>query len=193
MVTVRETNKIVNDAKGFVGGMSPYDNPNVRWLKTTSANIHPGMGLIRATGAAGEASCTEHGNDSPMVYAIAEFDPKQIADCSVTYASGDLIPVLPLHLNIGLEMRNILFTDPTGVIEVDSPLFAEAAGSWGIAVESILENSTTDTTEAFAAASVTGANATAGNTVHNRVYLRVMRYWADADVEATIEARIVAC
>ena len=49
----------------------------------------------------------------------------------------------------------------------------------GIATEAVLEASNTGTTEAYAAAAVTGANGTAGNTHLSRVYLRQAYFLTD--------------
>lgn len=193
MVTVRETKKIVCDVKRFIAGMHPDSNPNVRWLKTSEASIKPGHGLIRGTGAGGEATVGLSGADSPIVYAIAEFDPKQIANNGVAYASGDLIPVLPLHLNLGIELRNIKIADASANAPADTPLCPIASGEWGIAVEATLADASGD---AFNAAvnQVVGVNGAAGSTIHNRVFLRYLYYYVDEEPGPTlICAYIVAC
>ncbi len=193
MVTVRESNKIVNDVKGFISGMSPDKNPNVRWFKTSSPNIKPGMGVIRVADATGDYTITEHGAESKMTFGIAEFDPKQIANNGIAYASGDLIPVLPLHLNLGLEMRNIQLTDPNAAILVDTPLAALASGMWGVAVEAVLEAETGTGGEVFVDDATIGKQGTTGATIWNRNYLRTLYHKADADNPVLIEAYIVAC
>ena len=192
MVTVRETQKIDDDVKRFIGGMHPDKNPNVRWLKTAEAGVIPGMGIIRGTGAGGEATCTMADNDSPMVYAIAEFDPKQIATNGTAYGSGDLIPVLPLHLNLGLEMRNIQITDASANVPADTPLCMEENGIWGIAVEATLvEAADAFNTAVTETAGVNGAN---GSTIHNRVYLRTLYYQVDEEPGPVVCCcYIVAC
>ncbi len=195
MVTVRETKKIVCDVKRFIAGMSPYSNPNVRWLKTTSANIKPGMGVIRGTGAGGEATATEAGSSSAMVYAIAEFDPKQIANNGIAYGSGDLIPVLPLHLNLGVEMRNIRIDDASANVPADTPMCVSGTidGEWMIAVEADLADASGDAFD-LAVNQVVGVNGVAGSTIHNRVFLRSLYYYVDEEPgPLLICAYVVAC
>ena len=125
MVTVREsaaeTNPyIANDIRRKVFAWSPYNAPpRYVWLKTTTANVKPGMPVIRGTGAGGEGTCAEAGGTSILVYGISEFDPTQIASCAVAYASGDLIPVIPIYANIGAILRNLIITDPNAAIAPD--------------------------------------------------------------------------
>lgn len=193
MVTIRESKKIVNDIKGFISGMHPDKNPNVRWFKTSSANIKPGMGVIRAADATGDYTVTEHGAESKMTYGIAEYDPKQLANNGVAYGSGDLIPILPLHLNLGLEMRNIQLTDPSAAIVVDTPLSALASGMWGVAIEAVLEAESGTGGEVFQDDATSGKQGVAGATIWNRNYLRTLYHKVDGDNPVLIEAYIVAC
>lgn len=128
MVTVRETQKVQNDNTRHVAAHSPgAKKVRIEWLKTTTANIHPGMPIIRGTGAGGEATATESGAGSNVVYGIVELDKKQITLCTDTYASGDLIPVITIEGNDGLICRNIFITDPDADILPDSGFIAGAA------------------------------------------------------------------
>jgi len=128
MVTVRETQKVQNDnyrhvAAHYAGGKKV----RIEWLKTTTANIKPGMPIIRGTGAGGEATATETSGGENLVYGIAEWDEKQLASCDVAYASGDLIPVITIEGNDGLVCRNLVITDPNADIPADSSFVAGAA------------------------------------------------------------------
>lgn len=81
---------------------------------TTSANVLPGIPLIRGTGgAASDASkCTETGANSEVAFSIAEADREQVDLNSDTYASGDLIPILPMMANPGMIFQGwVLDTD----------------------------------------------------------------------------------
>jgi hypothetical protein len=129
MVTVRETQKIANDNNRHVSGWSPHNAPaRFKWLYTTSANIKPGMPVIRGTGSGGEATATETSGGEKLGYGIAEWDELQIASCDVAYASGDLIPVIPFEGNQGLVCRNIVLIDPNQAMPTDTPLTVGASG-----------------------------------------------------------------
>lgn len=115
------TGKINNNILRHVFAWSPHNHPpRYVWLKTSAATVKPGMPLIRGTGAGGEGTCTGAAGSSIMVYAISEWDPNQIANCNTTYASGDLIPCIPLHGNEGTILRNIHITDPNAAIPADT-------------------------------------------------------------------------
>lgn len=130
MVTLRETKTIGLDNNKMVFAESPDGRPpKYKWAKTSSANIMPGCLLIHATGAAGEATVTESSAESNMIMGIAELDRKQVADCSVKYASGDLIPYIPIAGHEGFKLRNVFLTDPSADIEPDSGLIAGAVGA----------------------------------------------------------------
>lgn len=193
MVTVKESEQVRNDITKFIAGMSPHANPNVEWLKTTTANIKPGMSIIRTAGAVGEVGATEGGNDSAMIYAIAEYDPKQIDNNGIAYAINKVIPVLPLHKNLGLVCRNIQIADPPADIDIDTPLCPEASGLWGVAAEATLIAESGTGGEVFDAEATSGKNGTTGATIHNRVYLRADQFLTDPTKDSVIVARIVAC
>lgn len=153
--------------------------PVIEAREATSANLHPGMGVIHATGAAGEDDYTEHGNDSALSYAIVELDTNQIADCQTTYAQYDNVPGLPYHLIPGAYVNNIECADQNpGNWEPDQPLCAEAAGIFGAAVEATLVAGGA-TAESFAAAATAGLNSATGATLHSRILLRNAYYTAD--------------
>ena len=154
--------------------------PVIEAREATTAVLHPGMGVIHTAGAGGEDDYTEHGNDSPLSYAIVEFDKNQIEDSQTVYGIYDNIPALPYHLIPGAYLNNIECADPdTSDWEPDMHLVTEAAGIFGRAIESVLENSSTGNTEAYAAASVTGANGTAGNTQFSRIFIRNAYFTTD--------------
>jgi len=125
MVTVREdgakaTLNIINDVKKSVFAWSPHNHiPRYVWLKTSAATVKPGMPVIRGTTAGGEGTCTGAAGSSILVYGFSELDKTQVADCSVAYATGDLIPVIPLWGNAGVILRNLHITDPSADIPPD--------------------------------------------------------------------------
>ena len=175
MVTIKdEGDKIVIGASLHVFVKGAYNLGSViEAREATSANLSPGLGAIHPTGAAGEDDYTEHGNDSPLSYAVIELDENQIADCDATYAQYDNIPGIPYHLNPGAYLRNINVANPAAAVDPDTPLTAEATGTYGVAIEAALVACATGTTESYTAASIAGENgATDGNTVHSRIYLR---------------------
>lgn len=115
------TGAIENNILRKVFAWSPHGHPpRLVYLKTTTATVKPGMPVIRGTGAGGEGTCTGAGGSSIVVFGIAEWDPKQIANCNTTYASGDLIPVIPIYGNEGCILRNLHITDPNGAIPPDT-------------------------------------------------------------------------
>lgn len=131
MVTVRESTKIINDNTRTVAAQSAIGRFNLEWLITKSANIKPGMPVKRWQPSAAvydDEEIIESAADEEVDYGIAELDTKQIADCSVAYASGDLIPVIPFHSNPGLVCRNIILLDPSSAMRPDEPLDAGNAG-----------------------------------------------------------------
>ena len=125
MVTLREnaakgTFLVENDVKRHVFGWSPRNvKPRIVWLKTTAATVKPGMPVIRGTTVGISRTCTGAAGTSILVYGISELDKKQIADCSCTYDTGDLIPVIPIYGNEGVILRNLHITDPNGDIPPD--------------------------------------------------------------------------
>jgi hypothetical protein len=185
-----EGDKIVCGASLHVFVKGAYNlGPVIEVREATSANLSPGLGAIHATGAGGEDSYTEHGNDSPLSYCIIELDENQIVDCDATYAQYDNIPGLPYHMNKGAYFRNIDVADPPADVDPDTPLCPEATGTFGVAVEAGLVACSTTVTESYTAASVAGANgATAGNTVHSRICLRQAYFLTDPGAAYTTVA-----
>jgi len=120
------TTNIQNDILRHVFAWSPRNAPpRMVWLKTSAATVKPGMAVIRGTGAGGEGTCTGAAGSSDMVFGISEWDPLQIANCNTTYASGDLIPVIPIYGNEGVILRNIHITDPAAAIPADTAFQAD--------------------------------------------------------------------
>ena len=133
MVDVNEsgaetTGSIENNILRKVFAWSPHNHPpRYIWLKTAAGTVKPGMPIIRGTGAGGEGTCTTTAGTSKVVFGISEWDPLQIANCNTTYATGDLIPVIPLAGNSGVICRNLHITDPNAAIPADTPFQAGAA------------------------------------------------------------------
>ena len=121
MVTIRdglESIQVDNNRHVFAKGAHGQP-PRIEYLTTTTGNIKPGMPVIRGTTVGISSSCAEAGGTSILVYGIAEWDEKQIADCDTTYASGDVIPVIPIFGNEGAWVRNLHITDPNTDIVPD--------------------------------------------------------------------------
>ena len=116
-----EGDKIVQglDLHVFVKGAYNL-GPVIEPRQVSSANVHPGLGVIHATGAGGEDDYTEHGNDSALSYAVAELDENQIELCSAVYGQYDNIPGIPYHMNPGAYLRNIKIADPAANVEPDT-------------------------------------------------------------------------
>ena len=192
MVTIKdEGDKIVIGASLAVFVKGAYNKGAVKESReATSANLSPGLGAIHATGAGGEDKYTEHGNDSALSYCVIELDENQIADCDATYAQYDNIPGIPYHLNPGAYLRNINVADPPADVNADTPLTAEASGTFGVAVEATLVACASGTTESFTAAATTGLNGTDGATFHSRIYLRQAYFLTDPGAAYTTIAYI---
>lgn len=110
--------------KGYMNGN--YGEFNRHWLNTTSANIAPGMGLLRATAGA-EHTCTEWAQHCIVGYGVAGFDKTQIATQVTCYASGNLIPVYPFINNVGaIFQANV--EDSGGNVDADTLWDAGAVG-----------------------------------------------------------------
>ena len=146
--------------------------------EVTSAVCHPGMGVIHPSGAAGEDGYTEHGNDTPLSYAIVELDINQIVDCQTVYAQYDNIPALPYHLNPGAYVNNIECADPNTTWDPDVPLCAEATGVFGLAIQCTLQQGLDDSYWHWRSQSL-GANGSTGTSYHSRIILKNAYYTAD--------------
>jgi len=121
---------VENDITKSVFGWSPRNvAPRLVWLETTAADITPGMPLIRGITVGISRTCAKAAGTSILVYGIAELDKKQISVCTDTYATGDLIPVIPIYGNEGVVLRNLPITDPNADIEPDVG-FQSGAGLW---------------------------------------------------------------
>jgi len=134
MVTLRESNAEANPfiacdnarsvwAKHPTGAPPRYD-----WKLTTTANIKAGMIVKLVAGATGGYSIVELAGTDRDAWGFVEFDPKQIADCTVAYASGDLVPVIPLQGNAGVILRNIILLNPAAALNPGTDLQADAVG-----------------------------------------------------------------
>ena len=88
--------------KGFINGN--WGEGFIVWLETSTAAVAPGFPLVRGVigNAADSSLCTESGANDEVGFGVAEFDQNQIGDAEDTYASGDLIPVLPYAQNAGM-------------------------------------------------------------------------------------------
>lgn len=115
--------------KGFVSGN--FGEFNRHWLNTTSANIKPGHGLLRAVSGA-EHTCTEWGQHCIVGYGVAGWDKTQVATQQTAYGSGDLIPVYPFHENPGAIFQGYV-TDSGAAINADVAWDAGAVGVFEVA------------------------------------------------------------
>lgn len=139
MVTIAEEFNILYPAditkpiflKGFVYGNHGMFNRH--WFNTTSANIKPGMGVLRATGGA-EHTVTEWGQHCLVGYGVPGWDRTQIATQQTTYAQYDLIPVYPFAGNPGAIFQ-AYWTDSAAAISADAPADAGASGVFETADE----------------------------------------------------------
>ena len=195
MPTLNDQNKhYANDVKLDPACWSPTGFFNKEFLTTTTGNIQPGHIIIRGTGAGGENTATEAGNDSEKAYGIAGLDQKQIEDCDATYASGDKIPVYPFHSNLGCIFRNIRLVDPNAAVPADTKLCCEASGEVGVAIEAtLIDEDGNGITSAFNDAggpTVAGTNGANGATIHNRIAMVNQYYIADPGADTTIIARV---
>lgn len=117
--------------KGFVSGN--FGMFNRHWLNTTTANIRPGMGLLRATAGA-EHTVTEWGANCEVGYGFAGWDKTQVSIDGVNkkhtaYESGDLIPVYTFAENPGMIFQGYVL-DTNGNFDGDHPCDAGANGGF---------------------------------------------------------------
>jgi hypothetical protein len=120
--------------KGFVNGN--WGNFNRDWFLASSGNIIPGMGLIHATGAAGENTVTEWGAATELGFGIAGWDKTQVTRASAlihnAYTAADLIPVYPISQNMGMIFQGHC-SDTNGNWDADKQLMAAAVGTFATA------------------------------------------------------------
>ena len=110
--------------KGFMNGN--YGEFNRHWFNTTSANICPGMGLLRATAGA-EHTVTEWGQACIVGYGVSGWDRSQLVAQTDDYASGDLIPVYPFAENAGAIFQGNV-EDSGANVDADLAFDAGAVG-----------------------------------------------------------------
>ena len=118
--------------KGFMNGN--YGEFNRHWFNTTSANICPGMGLLRATAGA-EHTVTEWGQACIVGYGVSGWDRAQLAAQTTNYGTADLIPVYPFAENAGAIFQ--------GNVE-DSGANVDADGAWDAGAVGVFEPSGAD-------------------------------------------------
>ena len=123
---------------------------------------HPGEGLEHEAGADGEDTVTLHTAKSARGCGVSEVDFGMIADCTTDYTvTVDLQPWIAYHMNVGAWLRNVVFVDPTAIVNADQCALIDpsTAGAFIPLIEVALASSTTGTTESFAAATVIGSAA----------------------------------
>lgn len=139
---------------------------------------HPGEGLEHTAGASGEDSVTLHVVRSARACGISEIDFGMIADCTKDYTiTTDLQPWIAYHMNAGAWLRNIVFVDPTAIVNADQAALISpgTAGSFIPLIEVALVDAVTGA-EAFNTAAVIGD---AAATFAGRVPMRVAYGIAD--------------
>ena len=140
---------------------------------------HPGEGLEHTAGASGEDSVTLHVVRSARGCGISEVDFGMIDDCTKDYTvTVDLQPWISYNMNAGAWLRNIVFVDPTAIVNADQCALISpgTAGSFIPLIEVALKDSVTGTPEAFNDAAVIGD---AAATFAGRTPLRVAYGIAD--------------
>ena len=127
-----------------------------------TAAIHPGEGVEMDRGDGGEDSVTLHTDASRAPYGVCEIDFGMIADCSTDYATGDDVPIIPYHMNLGAILRNIVCKDPGGAIEPSTPLFTNS-GAAGAFIAQISDDTFVDSDSA-------DGEAFSAGTIHEEIY-----------------------
>lgn len=90
--------------KGFVNGN--WGEGNIEWLKVATGDAQqPGEPIIRTTTVGGEDFSVDGTANTELGYGVTEWDPQQVATTDTEYAAGDLIPVLPFHMNTGMVFQ----------------------------------------------------------------------------------------
>jgi len=114
--------------KGYVNGN--WGEGNIDWLKVYTDDAQkPGEPIKRITTVGGEDYAVDAEQHDELSYGVVEWDPNQIADITTDYATGDLIPVLPFHSNVGMVFQGwVLDTGAGGDAGPDSIFDAGAAG-----------------------------------------------------------------
>lgn len=110
--------------KGFMNGN--YGEFNRHWFNTTSGNVCPGMGLLRAAAGA-EHTVTEWAQHCIVGYGVAGWDRAQLVAQTDDYGSADLIPVYPFAENAGAIFQGNV-EDSGGNVDADLAFDAGAVG-----------------------------------------------------------------
>lgn len=102
-------------------------------LEIITTAFHPGEHIMHVATAGGEDNYVLGADKTPYSYGVSEIDFDIIDDCSIDYATGDDIPGIPYHMNLGAYLRNIPCVDPvTSDVSPDEPLSTDSgtAGSY---------------------------------------------------------------
>jgi hypothetical protein len=116
--------------KGFINGN--WGEGNIEWLKVAAGDAQQsGEPIIRTTTVGGEDFSVDGTANTELGYGVTEWDPNQVADTDTEYAAGDLIPVLPFHMNTGMIFQGeVNDTDgdkgPDTVLDIGGVFFAIA-------------------------------------------------------------------
>ena len=181
---------ISNDVTKQITAWSPTGKFNYDYLETTSANIKPGMPVIRATGSGGQGKCTETsaGAGADRAYGVADLDKNMVADCDEAYASGEVIPIIPFHRNLGCWLRNLILNDPNAAINADDTL---AIGDSGFILTLEQHLATAADNKGFAADATLGDNGASGTDIHDRIYVKNGYYIADPGADTRVVGYII--
>ena len=176
--------------KGAYNQGPVYENREIKAGSTPT----PGMGIEHDAGAGAEDDYVTGIDKSPDWYAIAEFDPGQIATNGTAYAALDLIDGIPFHMNPGAYCRNIQMADPGGAVDCDLALTSASgtAGLFQVVTEATLETGSTAGGFVFGTMAL-GENASTGNFILSRVYMRRAYYTVDPSATMVDVAYITGC
>ena len=184
--------RIVNDNLDLCFVHGAYNlGPVYESREILTTAMHAGEIAAHVQTAGGEDNWLIMPNKSPNPYCILEWDEGLSVGVSTDYEIGDDVKGIPFHKNPGAEIRNVQCADPVGQdVTPDHPLHTNSgtAGALKAITEANLQNSTTNTTEAFAAAVVTGDE---GGTLISRYPMRQMYFLTDPNAIYTTVAYIL--
>lgn len=185
--------KYVVDANKIIFVKGAYNlGPVYEWKQLKAGNTPtPGMAVSHDSGSAGEDDYITGVDKGPAWYGLAEFDPKQIADCETAYVAGDEIPCLPFHLDPGAICQGVAIEDPTTNIEADDGLCSSSgtSGLFDQVVEMTMANSSAAGKGCFP--NKTWGTEGANGTYHySRIYMRAAYYLTDPGAADFIVAYI---